>query len=1222
MTELIRVKDLFELPEQIRKGDFVLKLSDGVNHPRETAMTYVVTPALAESMDQALRLIGSALRDRRSQAAYVHGSFGSGKSHFMALVSLLAAGNEDAWRIPALHPLREKHGYVGTARLLELHLHMIGQQSLEAAIFGRYLSHLHKVHPEAPLPGLFADEQLFEDARRMLGELGEDKFFAPMNASASAAAGWGSFGAACLWTAERFEQATRSVDPGERAELFSALVKTRFTSYAAESHKFIDLDQGLSVVSRHAAALGYEAVVLFLDELILWLASRASDAAWLHVEAQKMVKLVEAQNAERPVPFISFIARQRDLSEMVGEEYAGAENARLRQSLDWWEGRYDKIVLEDRNLPAIAEKRVLRPKSEQARQTLSDALATMRKTAGNAWQTMLGTQDGEAFRKLYPFSPALVEALVALSNSLQRERTAIKLLTELLVEHIEELPLGEVVRVGDLFDPLAGGEDTADGVMKSRFESAKQLYKYQLLPLVQRANGTTGEDRCQRLRDDHPTRLGCSNCEEKGCRTDNRLIKTLLIAALVPEVPALREMTAGKLAALNYGSLKVPVQGTEARLVAEKLRRLSSEVAQLQVGEQSDPTVRVQLEGVDLKPVLAQAAQYDTPGARQRVLRDLLFDVLGVSKVLENKREHAVTWRSTTRIGEIVFGNVRTMRPEQLRCRDDHDWRLVIDYPFDEGSFGPNDDLAVAERARDDADGTWTLVWLPSFFSAAVNRLLGELVVLEHMLETKETTRSYVASLSVENQSRAILDLENLRNSKKARLSQVLEQAYGLSPAKEGDLDPSHCLDVHLHALKAGAELRPSIGPRFGDALDNYIPALLSARYPRHPAFTRPLGAKSAARVERLLEWFAQIVDAPDKRIPADRDQVEEMRGTLAELGLVRVTENAVHLLEDRMLQDIERRRQQRSVDHPQAGQVRSWIDETGTLGLQSEVLDLVVRAYARWSCRTLVHFDRPHEPKVGRTIPDDVVLLRPELPSQSTWNAALDMAGSSLGIALPGKALHADNLKRFEVALAEKLRPLVAPSAALPPLLERWIADFGDLATAERLRTARSGDDFVKALLVPTVTEQIDVLASFPAQTSPRAMGKSLATAQATVELLEDELVRGVFHQLAALPPAKKEAQDILRTLSDALRQDELHCSLAARARGLAKDGQRLLIVQPPLPPTRLTTQVRRQIQGASRAEALSALAAVVSEVEAKLPEMDGTQDIDVQVTITRSPR
>ena len=52
------------------------------------------------------------------------------------------------------------------------------------------------------------------------------------------------------------------------------------------------LDDGLSIMSRHAKALGYDAVILFLDELILWLASRAADVSFVSSEGTKLVKLV------------------------------------------------------------------------------------------------------------------------------------------------------------------------------------------------------------------------------------------------------------------------------------------------------------------------------------------------------------------------------------------------------------------------------------------------------------------------------------------------------------------------------------------------------------------------------------------------------------------------------------------------------------------------------------------------------------------------------------------------------------------------------------------------------------------------------------------------------------------------------------------------------------------------------------------------------------------
>lgn len=231
---------------------------------------------------------------------------------------------------------------------------MIRADSMESAIFRAYLEHVRRHHADAPVPPLFADEQLFDDATRMLDELGDAAFFAPMH-EAGPGDEWGDVNQG--GDRRRFEAAARSTEPAERAELFDALVKTRFKAYAQESRRYIDLDAGLGVIARPAASLGHGGVVLFLDELILWLASRAADAAWLHGEAEKMVKLVEAQDAARDVPIISFIARQRDLAKLVGEEQAGAENARLRDSMQWSEDRFSRVPLEHRNLPAIVERR-------------------------------------------------------------------------------------------------------------------------------------------------------------------------------------------------------------------------------------------------------------------------------------------------------------------------------------------------------------------------------------------------------------------------------------------------------------------------------------------------------------------------------------------------------------------------------------------------------------------------------------------------------------------------------------------------------------------------------------------------------------------------------------------------------------------------------------------------------------------------------------------------
>ena len=47
------------------------------------------------------------------------------------------------------------------------------------------------------------------------------------------------------------------------------------------------------------------------------------------------------------------------------------------------------------------------------------------------------------FRKVYPFSPALVQTLIAVSSVLQRERTALKVMMQLLVDQRDDLELGD-----------------------------------------------------------------------------------------------------------------------------------------------------------------------------------------------------------------------------------------------------------------------------------------------------------------------------------------------------------------------------------------------------------------------------------------------------------------------------------------------------------------------------------------------------------------------------------------------------------------------------------------------------------------------------------------------------------------------------------------------------------------------------------------------------------
>jgi hypothetical protein len=308
--------DLLDLPPQVTKSAFVVRLVEGVTHPEALLDRYAITADLHGAFDRGLGLVGTAVRDRRNVAAFVHGSFGSGKSHFMGVLSLLLANDPRAWSEAALHDLYAKYEWVKSRKVLRLHFNLMGAPSLDHKVFAEYLGRTRELHPEAVIAPLFEDQALFDNAQAMRDALGDEAFFARLGEGAGHDARWGKKGAAAAWNADRFDAARSSVDPDQRARLFSALVKTLFPAFAAQSSQYLGFDEGLPRLAQHAASLGYDAVVVFLDELILWLGSGASNREWLNREIGKLAKLVEGQAAHQPIPIATYAARQRDIGEI------------------------------------------------------------------------------------------------------------------------------------------------------------------------------------------------------------------------------------------------------------------------------------------------------------------------------------------------------------------------------------------------------------------------------------------------------------------------------------------------------------------------------------------------------------------------------------------------------------------------------------------------------------------------------------------------------------------------------------------------------------------------------------------------------------------------------------------------------------------------------------------------------------------------------------------
>ena len=56
---------------------------------------------------------------------------------------------------------------------------------------------------------------------------------------------------------------------------------------------------------------------------------------------------MEAGAGERPVPIVSFVARQRDLRTVLGTQALGSEVKNFEDQLNYLEGRFGQIKLDD-----------------------------------------------------------------------------------------------------------------------------------------------------------------------------------------------------------------------------------------------------------------------------------------------------------------------------------------------------------------------------------------------------------------------------------------------------------------------------------------------------------------------------------------------------------------------------------------------------------------------------------------------------------------------------------------------------------------------------------------------------------------------------------------------------------------------------------------------------------------------------------------------------------
>jgi hypothetical protein len=1121
------LRDAIDIPIAVHDADFVLQIDKAQDQPDQTLNDYVVTPGIAEAFNDGLSLVQAAFDSTSARGAFVHGSFGAGKSHFMAVLHLLLTGNSHALALPGLQDEVAQFGAILDRNTLAVDYHFVGAESVESALFGGYLKAIKAKHPDVPAPVLHRSDALWENADRLRVTLGDDKFFEPF--SSGSGGGWGSFGSAVTSATYDAARHAAPTDP-DRQRITAELVKHYFSGFEATG-TWLEMSDGLHAMTQHAKGLGYDGIALFLDELVLWLSGHLSDSTFISTETAKVAKLVETGGGSLPIPLVSFVARQRNLKDFLGGGSGGAERVALDDAFQWWEGRFERITLPAADLPEIVQRRLLTPSSTEGASAINTAVAKVRANPA-AYRHLLTDEAGSSgvdFEKVYPFSPALVDAMIALSSIMQRERTALKIMSELLSNGRDELTVGDVIGVGDLFDEVVlGNSEPLTDDMKAVFKAARTFYQQKVRPYLLNQHGLTEAAVAGLPRD-------------KVFRRDDRIAKTLLIAAIAPGATSLKDLTASKVAALNFGSVVTMLPGGEATQVAIKAKQWASEFGEISVGQGADPLITLTLTGIDFDSILVHVDTEDTAANRRRLIRDLLVAEVGATQTQAIGSEYSLShvWRGQKRAVDVVFGNIRdpqSLSNDALRSEGGR-WRLVVDYPFDDDNRQPADDVERLRQLKEDGFSSDTVAWLPNFVTSARMDDVGKLVKLDYLL-TGSRFDQYSTSLPVADREPARSQLMNQRASLKEQVISALRQAYGIDAARDDQIGARVPDGRNFETLAVGYDpLKPSAAT-FRAAAEAALGGGLDARFPNHPKMDRETDEVKRGDLTAVLELARKAMTSGGRIEQVDRATATKARRIVDAFGVGKLTE-VTYVLSPQFF------RWQDEFTKAAVGgdvSVATLRASVADVGMTKDAEDLLILAWASMSDRVVKRSGSVvPDPAIGSLVPE-MTLHEPVLPSEEEWTTALTRAKALFGVGANEYHLSSAAVERL-AQYGAKVRDLSPSVSKLVEQLGRHKAMLGLDDASPRLVSARRAEDLFAAVNgAGTSLDRIRLLAEFDLPDELPALAHAIASAGevgAAVEGANWTLV----DQLATLDG--DQAADALSRLRSVARQEELHAKL-----------------------------------------------------------------------------
>ncbi|MBN1536878.1 MAG: hypothetical protein JW908_09120 [Anaerolineales bacterium] len=933
-----KILDVFDLPSEVPACIVKIQDFDDNKTLQDNIRDYVITDSVAAEMERLVdRIVTSCVRQEAGAGHYLHGSFGSGKSHFMAILGLILENNPSIWTKEhvMIQDVQDRHGqWLADHPILVVPVYMLGQESLQRACYN-------------------AANQRLEKLRQPVCEFSDaDKVIASFNTEAEryGEVVYQQFEAATGISAKRFARLVGS-GQDERDELAQKILSYRNPSRTERAQLYPDkFSDGMAMLTQHALQQGFAGAVFLVDELILYLTGKGGRE---YVEEfNDLVALADNSALDRAVPLWVLVAKQRNIAETVPDD---SSQQHIFDVMEHHKDRFPETTeLADTELIPIVEERVLKIKAGKESVLESAVEGTINDLEPGVRQTLLHDLSLQDFRRVYPFHPALIRSLIDVSARLSRERAAIRLLYELLIKRYPDLPVGSLVPYSALFDVVFLRDGLAGGSRNEELEAVRQTYYERLEPLIQDAYGDT----------------------EQSTRA-RQIVKTVLLLGLSRGMRA--DIDVERILHLNYQNLKGRTAFGSYQIIAGILSDLDnrSELVHFTPNPTS-PALGIAhitlATGVQLVDVLKRVQV----NWRQRLetFQGLMKEML--NKPIQNGEipNYERLWRGSRRKGRVRFVNVAELSTNDMVIQNGDEFTLFVDYPFSaDVGHGRSEDRGVVDRAKAQLPPIPVGFWLPEEFTPEDLRDLEELA---RMGELESNPGQYLdQDYGRAQRDELLTKLVGQKRSKSRSLRERLLHVYKGSGAQVSFLDKAITPTLDVETLDA--------------ALDRISDTVCDRRYPHHPRFGTEANQRA---LRRLLEDFLVPAAIGSGTVARTAD----LDGWLTRLGIpLELAEQGAHnwtlLPQSRYLKKLEELASGRQVE---TNKIRRGLEDA--FGFNRDLSDTLILYLVRGHGYRALRGTQPVT-QLDYGILDGLVLERGERLAAHEWAQVKEMIQNTWGV-------------------------------------------------------------------------------------------------------------------------------------------------------------------------------------------------------------------------------